>query len=629
MRPIESSKQHYREFKRSGVPPDTAEARNDNASPTGWKQRRHYLRQYRRWLWPYRVRILAVFLLALLSAALSMALPLATRYVIDSILPASALSAQEKTARLLLVCGGMALLLLITQVMDTVRSYAMSVLNAKVIFRLRQRLFDRFLRLPLGELEQLKSGGIVSRLSQDTDKVTGMVQMAVITPGVAAIRVILTIAVLLFLSWQMALIASAMIPPIVLINLLWVRKVRPIYRAMAQARSQIDGRVTETFGGIRVVRAFRRERREERDYAVAHHTIIRKNLLADRLRLAVSTGWGLLIPATSLAIVGFGAFMVIKGSGTIGDIIAFQMFAFMLLQPVSQIVHSLNATQQALAAMERVFDVLERKNEKPDAPGAVDAPSRIREILFEDMKFEYRKDLPVLHDFSLAVPAGSTVALVGPSGGGKTTLVDLVARFYDPTAGCIRINGVDLRKIRLESYRKKLAIVPQEVFLFDGTVAENIAYGRRSATYLEIVDATARANAREFIERLPEGFDTLIGERGIKLSGGQRQRLSIARAILADPEILILDEATSNLDTESEQLIQASMMDLLAARTTFVIAHRLSTITHADIIVVLDRGRIIQTGTHDELMAHAGLYREMVERQHRFYSPAADALNWD
>jgi len=213
--------------------------------------------------------------------------------------------------------------------------------------------------------------------------------------------------------------------------------------------------------------------------------------------------------------------------------------------------------------------------------------------------------------------------LVGPSGGGKTTLTDLVARFHDPTSGTIRINGLDLRDLRLASYRHRLAIVPQETFLFDGTVRENIAYGSRHADADSIVDAATRANAHEFIDRLPERYDTLIGERGVKLSGGQRQRISIARAILADPEILILDEATSNLDTESEQLIQASLVDLLSTRTTFVIAHRLSTVTHADIIVVLDQGRIVELGTHTELMTSDGLYRDMVERQHRFATSAA------
>ena len=614
MRTLETSKKQHRQFRSAGRGhPDDKNSRDDEQRAA----RRRFLSQYRRWLWPHRAGIAVVFSLALVSAGLALALPLATKYIIDDVLSSTQAAADVKVNRLFTVCAIMAILILAMQSIDTVRVYLMAVLNAKVIFRLRQRLFDRFLRLPLSELSDLKSGGIVSRLSQDTDKVTGLVQMALITPGVASIRVVLTVGVLFVLSWQMATVATLMIPPIVLINLIWIRKVRPIYRGMAKDREEIDARVTETFGGIRVVRAFHRERREERDYAVSHHTIIRKKLLAEKLQLVVSSGWGLLIPGASLVIVGFGAYLVIQSKGTIGDIVAFQMYAMMLLHPVSSIVNSYSATQQALTALERVFDILNRAEEKPDPPDAVDTPKPIREIRFEGVSFEYRKDLPVLHDISLTVPAGTTVALVGPSGGGKTTLTDLVARFHDPTSGAILIDGTDLRKLRLNSYRQRLAIVPQEVFLFDGTARENIAYGRRYADEAQILDAAHRANAHEFIERLPEGYDTIIGERGVKLSGGQRQRLSIARAILADPEILILDEATSNLDTESEQLIQASLADLLATRTTFVIAHRLSTVMHADMIVVINDGRIEQIGKHAELMSVEGLYRDMVEKQHR------------
>src|SRR5512133_445579 len=265
--------------------------------------------------------------------------------------------------------------------------------------------------------------------------------------------------------------------------------------------------------------------------------------------------------------------------------------------------------------MERVFELLALEDDKPDRPGAIDAPRAVRELELDGVEFEYREGLPVVRDVSVTVPGGSVVALVGRSGAGKTTVTDLVARFHDPSQGRIVLNGTDIRDYKLASYRDLLAIVQQDVFLFDGSVRDNIAYGRHDATDVDVEDAARRANAHEFIERLPEGYDTYIGERGVKLSGGQQQRLAIARAILARPQILILDEATSNLDTESEQLIQASMAGLLAGRTTFIIAHRLSTVRRADLILLMEDGRIVERGTHPELMTAQGAYYRMVQRQ--------------
>src|SRR6266702_3121401 len=307
--------------------------------------------------------------------------------------------------------------------------------------------------------------------------------------------------------------------------------------------------------------------------------------------------------------------MELTGGGLIGGIIALQWYTFLLLGPVWQIVNSFSELQRSLAAMERVFDVLAMDDDKPDRPGAQDAPRVVRNITFEDVAFAYREGQPVVRDFSVAVPGGYVVALVGRSGAGKTTVTDLVARFHDPTRGRILLNGIDIRDLRLRTYRDLLAIVQQDVFLFDGSVRDNIAYGRHDATDAQIEDAARRANAHEFIIRLPQGYETTIGERGVKLSGGQQQRLAIARAILARPQILILDEATSNLDTESEQLIQASMATLLADRTTFVIAPRLSTIRRADMILLMDEGRVIERGTHHQLMAAGGTYHAMVRRQ--------------
>src|SRR5713226_8919159 len=387
----------------------------------------------------------------------------------------------------------------------------------------------------------------------------------------------MAVAVLTALNWRLALAALAIIPGVMAISFIFARRVRPIYRSVRKDAELIDGRVGETFSGIRVVRAFRRELRELQDYMQGRHTVLRKELFAHRRELFLWTSWGLLISGVNVVIVWYGGYLNVVERASIGDIMAFQWYTFLLLNPVWNIVNSFSELQRSLAAMERVFEVLAMEGDKPDRPDARNAPTVVQEIQFENVEFEYRQGRPAVRDFNVAVTSGSVVALVGRSGAGKTTVTDLVARFHDPTQGRILLNGADIRDLRLSTYRDLLALVQQDVFLFDGSVRDNIAYGRHDATEADVIDAAHRANAHEFIVKLPLGYDTFIGERGVKLSGGQQQRLAIARAILASPQILILDEATSNLDTESEQLLQASMATLLAGRTTFVIAHRLST----------------------------------------------------
>ena len=609
-----SKSSRHRERDSRGKPPAGKAAEKADRS-----KRRTYLRAYVDWLWPYRFTLAGVFALAVVAALMDLIWPLAIKGIINGLVPGHPAAPLNRLAAA--VIG----LLLCKQAIDSFRSYRTQVLNAKVIFRLRGRLFGKLLGLPLGELGELKTGGIVSRLSSDVDAVSGLVQSAVISPGVAVLRVVLTMAIMVKLSPQLAVAALVLLPPIAVASLLWSRRVRPIYRSAQADRTNVDAGVSETFGGIRVVRAFRREPAARRGYAVGHHTIIRKGLRAQRLEMGLEAVWGVLIPTTSLLVVWYGGRLVLRGQGSVGNIFAFQIYAVLLLQPVWMIVQSISGTQRALAAMERVFDVLAMPADKPDVAGAVDAPAVVRDVRLDRVGFEYRPGTAVLREVSLTVPGGSTVALVGPSGAGKTTLTDLIGRFHDPTSGAILLNGIDLRQLRLSSYRRLLAVVPQETFLFDGSVADNIAYGRRGATRAEVEDAARRANAEEFIVNLPEGYDTTIGERGFKLSGGQRQRISIARAILADPQILILDEATSNLDTHSEQLIQASLGDLFAGRTTFVIAHRLSTIAGADLIVAMDQGRVREVGTHESLMAERGFYFEMVERQRQQIGEAAPA----
>jgi ATP-binding cassette, subfamily B, bacterial len=578
-------------------------------------KQRQYLREYLRWLRPHRRWLSIVITLAAVAAALEMIEPLFMRYIVDKVLLNTSLDTSSRLTRLNLIGATFLGVILVANLIRAFKDYRQRLLNVRVMLSLRRTLFDRLLHLPLPRLWDMKTGGIISRLTGDVETTTGLLQMAVISPLLSFMRLVIAVVVLFRLNWRLALTALAIIPGVMLMSFMLARRVRPIYRSLRKDAEQIDGRVGETFSGIRVVRAFRREVGELLEYMRARHTVLRKELFAHRRELILWTSWGLLMGSVNVVIVWFGGYLNITGGASIGDIMAFQWYTWLILNPVWSIVNTFSELQRSLAAMERVFDVVTMPEDKPDRPDAREAPRMVREIRFDNVEFEYREGRPVVRDFNVTVPGGSVIALVGRSGAGKTTVTDLVARFHDPTKGRILVNGSDIREFRLRTYRDLLAIVQQDVFLFDGSVRENIAYGRHDATDAEVEDAARRANAHEFIVKLPERYDTFIGERGVKLSGGQQQRLAIARAILARPQILILDEATSNLDTESEQLIQASMATLLAGRTTFVIAHRLSTIRRADLILLMEDGRVIEHGTHEELMRAGGEYYGMVKRQ--------------
>jgi ATP-binding cassette subfamily B protein len=578
-------------------------------------KRRDLARDYLRWLRPYRYAVAGMFFFALLAAGLQMIEPLFMRFIVDRVLLKAGLDNEEKLTRLQLAGIAFLLVIVFTAVINAVKDYRQRILNVRVMLSLRRAMFHRLLHLPLSNVWDMKTGGVLSRLTGDVDTTAGLLQMAILSPALSVIRLLFALGVLFTLNWRLALTAMAIIPGAMAASFIFARRVRPIYRSVRKDVEQIDGRVGETFSGIRVVRAFGRELLEMRDYLAGRHTVLRKEMFAQRREMVLWTSWGLLVSSVNVVIIWYGGHLNIAGRASIGDIMAFQWYTFLLLGPVWNLVNSFSELQRSLAAMERVFEVLGMPPDKPDRPDAVDAPEVVREIRFDHVFFEYNPGRPVVHDFDVTVPGGSVIALVGRSGAGKTTVTDLVARFHDPSQGRILLNGIDIRDLRLRTFRALLAIVQQDVFLFDGTVRDNIAYGRRDATVAAVEEAARRANAHEFIVRLKDGYDTMIGERGVKLSGGQQQRLAIARAILASPQILILDEATSNLDTESEQLIQASMAELLAGRTTFVIAHRLSTIRRADLILLLEDGRVTERGTHEELMTARGVYHDMVQRQ--------------
>jgi ATP-binding cassette subfamily B protein/subfamily B ATP-binding cassette protein MsbA len=577
---------------------------------------RHRIDRYRLWLIPGYKDLLLVAVLGLITVAFDLVWPLVSAYIIDQVVLNRTLPIHEKSRLLVLAASLMALMFLVNSSINWWRSLRSQLLTSKLQVGLRSNLFSRILRLPLKHLHDYRTGGLLSRLSGDVERTSMLVQQGLLGPLLAVVRLATTLVIIFSLNHKIATVVVLALPPILFLQAFWARRMRGVWHSIGQEHQEIDARVAEGLSGIRVVRAFRKEFREEVAHRIGLNTITRKQLLATRTQRTLATIWELILPFTQITIICYGGYLVIHGQTTLGTVVAFQGYLWRLLEPVITLANSIAETQRGLAAMDRVFELLELPEDKPDSPEAVAAPSTVSSIQFRNVSFAYRPEVQVIRDFCLDVKGGSVVALVGPSGAGKTTLTDLLARFFDPTLGSIELNGIDLRKLQLSSYRKLLGIVSQEVFLFDGSVRDNIAYACSDASDEQIQNAARAANAHDFIVALPEGYETRIGERGVKLSGGQRQRLSIARALLADPKILILDEATSNLDTESEVLIQRALQTLLKSRTTFVIAHRLSTVQKADQICVIEEGKIIEQGSHLELLQRSGRYAQMVAHQH-------------
>jgi ATP-binding cassette subfamily B protein/subfamily B ATP-binding cassette protein MsbA len=469
-------------------------------------------------------------------------------------------------------------------------------------------------------VQEIRSGVVASILREDGGSVGELVFGMMFDPWRAVIQLVGSLAILAWVDWTLLAGAIVLLPIVFLTHRTWINNIRPQFRVIRKQREQIDAGATESFAGMRIVRAFSRQKRETARFTTENNLMARQELYAWWWMRAVEMIWEALIPTASAGLLFYGGWQVLDGRMTIGDLMMFLVYLLMLLEPLATLAQSATQFQNSLSGLDRVLDLLEEPREMPSIPAAlkVDRREIAGRISFEHVTFTYPGgDAPALHDICLSVAAGQTVALVGPSGAGKTTLTNLVARFYDPDTGRVTLDGRDLRDYDVESFRSILGIVEQDVFLFDGTIAQNIAYARRDASTEDIRAAAEAANAAEFIDRMADGMQTPIGERGVRLSGGQRQRLAIARAILADPKVLVLDEATSNLDSESEQLIQQSLSQLMRGRTSFVIAHRLSTISRADVIIVIEQGRVTQTGTHAELMARGGGYRSMVERQIR------------
>jgi ATP-binding cassette subfamily B protein/subfamily B ATP-binding cassette protein MsbA len=578
-------------------------------------------------LHPYRWQISLTLLSVTLSTLLGLLPPAGTKFIVDYVLNGVPVPpwmtawfpSLNSPMRLLSAAVGVVICVSLLKIIIHIWGrWDATKTSKKIQLEVRRKVFDHAVRLPLHRIHELRSGGVASVLREDGGSVGELVFGMLYNPWRAVIQLIGSFVILAWVDWTLLIGALVLLPTVFVTHRAWINSIRPQFRAIRKQRESIDAGAAESFAGMRIVRAFSRQKRESARFSEENNLMARQELYAWWWMRAVEMVWEALIPMASAGLLFYGGWRVINGHMTVGDLMMFLVYLLMLLEPLAALASSATQFQNSLSGLDRILDLLGEPREMESTPHSLraDRNKTAGQMFFEDVTFLYPgTQTPALSDINLKVKAGQTVALVGPSGAGKTTICNLVARFYDPTSGRVTLDGRDLRDYDVESFRALLGVVEQDVFLFDGSIGQNIAYSRKHATAEEIRKAAEIANALEFIDKLPAGMNTLIGERGVRLSGGQRQRLAIARAVLADPRLLILDEATSNLDTESEQLIQQSLSRLMKGRTSFVIAHRLSTIAGADLIVVVEGGRILQTGTHAELMELGGKYRTMVEQQ--------------
>jgi ABC-type multidrug transport system fused ATPase/permease subunit len=570
-----------------------------------WRRTRRRLATLARLTAPYRTRtILSVFSL-LLATATALLPPLLAKYAIDDGITQNNLSTLWWIVVAFLLAG------LANWGMSYVQTYLTGWVGERILADLRIKLFGHLQRLSLGFFERNRAGVIISRLTNDVEALDQLVTDGVTTLVQSTLTLIGTAILLFILDWRLALATLAVIPIMSVGTILFRIHSSRAYAAVRERLGLVTATLAEDIAGMRIVQAFTRENRN-----IAHFREVADGYREANMRTVVLNALYFpfvdLVSSVALAVVlGYGGHLYFQGAITLGTLFAFLLYVQNFFDPVQQLSQLYSTFLSATAALDKIMDVLDEEPQVVDEPGAGELPPVKGRVRFEHVRFGYGDGPDVLHDLDLDVPAGTTVALVGHTGAGKSTIAKLLARFYDPRDGRITIDGIDLREVTQASLRHQLGIVPQEGFLFAGTVAENIAFGRPDASGEQIVQAAEAVGAHEFILRLEDGYETEVQERGSRLSLGQRQLIALARALLADPGILILDEATSSVDIGTERKIERALRLLLSGRTAFIIAHRLSTIRDADLIVVLEHGRIVEQGSHDELMQERGLYTSL------------------
>jgi ABC-type multidrug transport system fused ATPase/permease subunit len=579
--------------------------------------------EVRRLLVRHRRSLAIGMVLMVFNRAAGLVLPGTSKFLIDDVL-------QQGRMGLLLPLAGIAALAILVQASTGFGlSQVVSVAGQRAIAEMRESVQRHVIHLPVSYFDSTKSGVLISRVMSDAEGIRNLVGTGIISliggflTAVAAAAYLFTLNATMTLAVLVVLLAFGG-------GMAWAFKwLRPIFRERGKIQAEVTGRLAEGLGGIRVVKTYVAEPREAEIFSGGVGRLFRNIASTITGMSAVSAVSTLVVGALGVMIMIMGGRAVAGGAMTVGELVSYVLFVGLMAAPLVQIAGIGTQMSEAFAGLDRIRELLQVAREDGAEDGKADIADVDGDVVFDGVSFEYVPGEPVVRDVAFHAPAGTTTALVGPSGAGKSTLIGLVMAFHRPTRGRVLVDGHDLAGVRLHQYRRHLGVVPQDNFLFDGTIRENIAYGQPAASDEAIAEAARVAHCDEFISRFDDGFDTVIGERGVKLSGGQRQRIAIARAVLADPRILILDEATSSLDSESEALIRDGINTLRQGRTTFVIAHRLSTIRSADQILVMDDGRVVERGTHDELLAVNGLYRRLYEKQHgletnRFINPGED-----